>query len=992
MRRRNIRRIGALIALLIVVLLVPEFAGSSADKASADSVSGTQGGDAAVSPYIPASNVVKVESEEFNTYVLRSDGTVWAWGANHHGEVGLTGIYAVKFPVKIKIPARITDISAGTAFVLALDENGDVWQWGCVGYVSSYYASCPDAQVALERVAIGEQGEKVTAISAGAYHAMALTESGEVWTWGSITFTGWGSDFYGSNTTSWTIYDLTPRRVADAEGQPLQNVKQIAGGKDFALALTGDGTAYSWGAGTSPSLGVDNGAGDLQFATPIGLEGVDSIFTSSVAQASIAVTAEGKVYGWSREGRNLGFDATPVDPLPRELPFFEGMKQFSVGDDHVLALDDNGKVWVAGNRKLGSLTYQFREFAPGLEGIERIERIFAGHSRKYLLTSELVWTAGSISSQYNLLGNGFIALSSVDTELDWTDPFLPMVELDGPPAAEHVNWERIGTRYDVEFQFPIGHYDKVILELYDEAGNRLVLEEFARSNAGLTASYSTGQLGPGLYRLEVYACNSEQGLESARTVIPLVMQSIEFTLYLYGAPDDFELVINEGTVEYVRYPGDPYDRYVFEGYPDDHFNLIAGTPGYLLSMTSLDGDAGPIYEAYVYPGNEPRIDADELEYAGGKLMGRIRWHDPETGAEDILGYRASFIGSDGSTIQDVNVEQDGGSYVVDFGDGVGIPEGSAYFQIFMDKEDGGTQPIYYKIWMEHLRLPEVALTDHHPGADRLKLDASFEGVGDESRVAFYKFVAESDYMGSAGRITALIPAGGRSYAVDLPEFELYPWERLVLYLVDKNGLTSIASAGLPVVDDMTGQIGMVPYGERYDYFFADEFGYIPGPVSSSFTDEDPWPRQLAGTVRWRREAQASNVYDIYYGDESGNVIGGLARVRQPREAPDDMEYRLGTGSGLPPGAASLVIVSIMNDIQYMSYYDPAWLVIPFDDFIDPSAVLRSALGLSPETSITLSHVASFVLRQLNAAEPVDFTGDGIFDRQDVRVLLLELDE
>ncbi len=117
-----------------------------------------------------------------NTYALKSDGTVWAWGSNQRGQLGIGNYETQNKPTKIDI-SDVKQISAGHYFVVALKNDGTVWYWG-----NPYYAK----KMGLTATAVPKQ---LTAISnvrqveAGLFHIAYLKNDGTLWV------QGW--DYYG---------------------------------------------------------------------------------------------------------------------------------------------------------------------------------------------------------------------------------------------------------------------------------------------------------------------------------------------------------------------------------------------------------------------------------------------------------------------------------------------------------------------------------------------------------------------------------------------------------------------------------------------------------------------------------------------------------------------------------------------------------------------------------------------------------------------------
>ena len=988
MRGVSSRWIKVLCALLIVTLLpIPGLDGVSGQ--AAESVSIMQSGYDDASPYLDAAMVRKVESEEYNTYVLLHDGTVWAWGSNNYGQLGNGEVGGLRrYPARIDGLPAIADIAAGKGFVLALDESGRIWQWGCVGYVTPWIDGCEEPILVPEVVEIEGQ---VKAIDAGAYLAMALTQDGTAWTWGSKIFAGWGEE---SNSTynDWGIYDRSPRPVLVDQDQPLPNVKQIAGGLDFALALTDDGKVYSWGVSTSKGTGFDTNSNlKFNYANQLNLEDIGRIASSSVASVGIAITNQGLAYGWSADNVYMGMDT--YDRTPRRLEFFDGMREIAVGDRFVMALDHNGNVWVTGYLTYSNV-YAFREFRTGND----IVKIYAGFAREFLLTSEEVITAGwntdhlNSPNAYNLLGNGVWGQNwSKDTH-DFSNPFLPMASFETLPVGKVYEIMQQGTVYEVTVNYARGHFDSHHFRLYDEDDNLIWSKDDQEMYDSREPSpfFRSPNLTDGKYRLEAYVYNSEWDLASVPAVIHFELKPIRHKLYLYGAPENFNLRINE---EYLYSDGDysgykthlidvahigrfgNYDIYEFDRYPGNVYSLRY-TSGYWYSNSDLDTGIGTYSVASVFTNAEPEFYDDSLEYVDGKLNGWLYLEYPQN--VPVQKFALYFTDAQGAKIGDeLGFEEDEDGPYREFAD-LEVPDGAAYLQLFMQTaNDDEPKPTRYRKWLEPVRFPSMTVIDRNPAIEKVRLDIEFGQLEHPSHVAFYKIVLESP---SRGGTMAILPADSTNLA--LPEFDLNANERLMLHFVDIHGNTSAWSALVPVADDMTAELDLNDvYGRKSGWYIIDESISPPARYTEHF-DTDPRGSYLEGVASWSAPAGhdgASFVYDVYYGDAQGNIYKGLARVWAP-------EYRFEAGSRLTDREASLVVAAIMGESDYALYH-PKWLTIRLNDFTDASGVLRKAFNLETEDDISLSRVVEFVLAQLGSSEPLDVTGDWRFDRDDVRKLL-----
>jgi alpha-tubulin suppressor-like RCC1 family protein len=172
--------------------------------------------------------------------------TVWAWGNNEFGQLGIGGNTSTSTPVEVEgalLGLDVVAIAAGDRHSLALTaENGTttVWAWGNndfgqLGIGGTNGTSTPAQVLNLPN--------DVIAIAAGAFHSLALTSNGDIY--------AWGDNAYGQLGNNTTDSELTPVLISS----PL-NVKRIAAGTEASLALTDNGSStelWAWGYYWGPS-------------------------------------------------------------------------------------------------------------------------------------------------------------------------------------------------------------------------------------------------------------------------------------------------------------------------------------------------------------------------------------------------------------------------------------------------------------------------------------------------------------------------------------------------------------------------------------------------------------------------------------------------------------------------------------------------------------------------------------------------------------------
>lgn len=146
------------------------------------------------------SGVVAIAAGGSHSLALRSDGTVWTWGWNEYGQVGDGSQGYGNFrlsPVQTLSLTNVVQIKGGGAHSLALRSDGTVWTWGWNEHGQLGHGTWSDASSPVQTLGLSN----VVAIAAGLAHSLALRSDGTVWAWGRNLEGQLGDE---TNTDRWT--------------------------------------------------------------------------------------------------------------------------------------------------------------------------------------------------------------------------------------------------------------------------------------------------------------------------------------------------------------------------------------------------------------------------------------------------------------------------------------------------------------------------------------------------------------------------------------------------------------------------------------------------------------------------------------------------------------------------------------------------------------------------------------------------------------------
>ena len=311
-----------------------------------------------------AADVVSIWGGARGTIILKSDGTVWTWGINFGGKlgVGLDSVTLVRtnVPIEVHGPGNssflnsITNIMGGEVHNVAVKSDGTVWAWGqnAFGQLGDGTTNDESAPVPVGLGCVPPLGS-VTKLGGRTYWNLAVKSDGTVWAWGMNQ----GGQL-GNGATISTLdpnQNTVPVQVTNSQtGGVIHNPIQVSCGYTYGVALATNGTVWTWGTGSHGELG--NGTTGFSYS-PVQVVGLTNITgISSGWKHTLARRADGTVWGWGQNTHGELGDGTALNrSSPVQALNLTNIISVSGGDYHSSALSADGYVWKWGQNDVGEL-------------------------------------------------------------------------------------------------------------------------------------------------------------------------------------------------------------------------------------------------------------------------------------------------------------------------------------------------------------------------------------------------------------------------------------------------------------------------------------------------------------------------------------------------------------------------------------------------------------------------------------------------------------
>jgi alpha-tubulin suppressor-like RCC1 family protein len=294
------------------------------------------------------------------TLALTTEGKVYAWGSNSHGQLGDGTTTNRLSPVEVPLlpDFKVVAISAGARHSLALLADGRMIAWGANDKGQIGNSGGQSMYVLPERVGGINWSSlpAITAIAAGGQHNLALTAAGRVLSWGA-------NDSGQLGCSQLVEQSGAPVDVSDFQGDGSalagRRVIELVAGSKHSVAQLDNGGLAGWGRNANGQLGAAyNASGQYRIPTPVltqgtALQGKQVMAISAGANHTLAQCTDGTLVAWGYNGtRALGTGGMESMNQNKAVRVIQSgtsslsgrsIKSFAAAGSHSFAIDEQGE-------------------------------------------------------------------------------------------------------------------------------------------------------------------------------------------------------------------------------------------------------------------------------------------------------------------------------------------------------------------------------------------------------------------------------------------------------------------------------------------------------------------------------------------------------------------------------------------------------------------------------------------------------------------------
>ena len=289
---------------------------------------------------------MRVASGKNHTLAINSRGELYAWGHNGNGQVGIgtvtpRGEYELT-PQRVGSDSDWKVISGGDDYSLALKSDGTLYAWGKNDRGQLGIGTTTDNELTPRQVGNDSDWK---AVSAGFSHSLALKSDNTLYAWGDNRLGALGNGENGANLADTSKDETAPIQIGtDRDWQT------VSAGSSYSLAVKTDNTLHVWGHNRIGQLGLgDTTDRNRPTRVSTGWKTVSARFGHSLASKTDNTL---HAWGYNRSGQ-LGLGDRTNRNSPTQVGSAADWKAVVAGEYHSLALKDDNTLYAWGHNVAG---------------------------------------------------------------------------------------------------------------------------------------------------------------------------------------------------------------------------------------------------------------------------------------------------------------------------------------------------------------------------------------------------------------------------------------------------------------------------------------------------------------------------------------------------------------------------------------------------------------------------------------------------------------
>lgn len=337
--------------------------------------------------------------------VVKADGSLWVWGFNYSGKLGLGDETNRNTPVKVM--DNVAAVNSGSNHTAIIKRDGSLWMCGLNAQGQLGTGNREHSNIPVKVL------DNVAAVSCGDSHTAAIKTDGSLWVWGDNDYGQLGNSQNGNGEyDGMIVFQTTPLKIMD-------NVVAVSCGNNHTAAVKADGTLWMWGFNNNGELG-NGGTGNFTsgfdgwVCQSVPVKVLDNVVSVSCGRSNTAaVQSDGTLWMWGKnDWGELGTGNTSASNIPVNV--MDNVSSVSCGYNHTAAIKTDGTLWTWGDnqsKQLGKEEFEERFSTTPMKVMDSVVAVSCGSSRTFLVKEDgTLWVCGSNDGGF--LGTGSTVLNS----------------------------------------------------------------------------------------------------------------------------------------------------------------------------------------------------------------------------------------------------------------------------------------------------------------------------------------------------------------------------------------------------------------------------------------------------------------------------------------------------------------------------------------------------------------------------------------------------